>query len=207
MFSRGRLAVLFFFFSLAGAQGDPINELASFSVFANADLNQLAKSEARPVRGPAMATPRFQSVQSCWVQSGTPAQVMSSLRTFNPVKYSELRVFLHNDGLNFSALKSPPENPALQWLTAATESKPPELQISRAEAAKKTPFAEFWAGLLKGRAGAGVFRQPPYDHTGKNIRPGDEVNALLNEQPNIKKQFRGLISAKGAPSWELIDLN
>jgi hypothetical protein len=88
----------------------------------------------------------------------------------------------------------------------ATQTKPAELQLSKAEAAKGGSFGEFWSGVLGARASAGVFGGPAYDHTGKDIRPGNEINAMLNEQPKLKKQFSGIIGGKGDQSWELIDV-
>lgn len=185
---------------------DPVAELASFSAFNNVDLAQL-QGEAKPVRGPAMNNQRFQSVQTCWVSPGAPAQVASALRSFNPAQNSELKVLLHANGTNFSQLSSAPSNSAVQWLQNATAQKSNELQINKEEAAKSGPFAQFWSGILNARASAGVFSQPTYDHTGKNIRPGDEINSLLNEQSRIKKQFAGIIGGKGEQYWELLDVD
>lgn len=199
-------AALSFVLACSSAQADPVSELASFSVFDKVDLGQL-KGDAKPMRGPAMSNPRFQSVQTCWVAPGAPAQISAAMRNFNPARHSELRVLLHNNGTNFSALNNPPNDGAVQWLQGATESKSNELQISREEASKSGGFAQFWSSILSARASAGVFGQPPYDHTGKNIRSGDELNALLAQQPKIKKQFSGLIGGKGEQYWELLDVD
>lgn len=186
--------------------GDPVTELASFSVFNSADLAQL-QGEAKPVRGPAMSNSRFQSVQTCWVSPGAPAQVAGALRSFNPAQHGELKVLLHANGTNFSPLGRAPENAAVQWLQNATAQKSNELQISKEEAGKSAPFAQFWSGILSARAAAGVFSQPSYENTGKNIRPGDEINSLLSEQGKIKKQFSGVIGGKGEQYWELLDVD
>ena len=199
-------AVVLSLASSAVAQADPVSELASFSVFNNVDLAQLARGEAKAVRGVPMNTPRFQSVQTCWVSPGAPAQVSSALKNFNPLKHSDLKVILHGNGSNFGALNNPPGSSSVQWLVNATQTKSPELQLSKAEAAKSGAFGEFWSGVLGARGGAGVFAQAPYENGGNSIRPGDEVNAMLNEQPKLKKQFGGIIGGKGDQYWELIDV-
>ncbi|MDQ6859769.1 MAG: hypothetical protein M3032_01240 [Verrucomicrobiota bacterium] len=185
---------------------DPAAELASFSVFNSVDLAQL-QGEAKPVRGPAMNSSRFQSVQTCWVAPGAPAQVSAALRSFNPARHSELKVISHTNGTNFSGLASVPNNSAVQWLQNATAQKSNELQISKQEAASNAPFAQFWSGILSSRASAGVFGQPPYDNTGKNIKAGDEINSMLSEQGKIKKQFSGVIGSKGDQYWELLEVD
>ena len=186
---------------------DPVAELASFSVFNNVDLAQLANADVKPMRGPAMNNARFQSVQTCWVSPGAPAQVASALRSFNPARHSELKVLLHTNGSNFSQLGSLPNNGPVEWLQNATAQKSNELQLSKEEAAKTAPFAQFWSGVLTARASAGVFGQPPYSNSSNSIRPGDEINSLLSEQPRIKKQFGGIIGSKGEQYWELLDVD
>ncbi|MGZ4967456.1 MAG: hypothetical protein ACXV8A_06615 [Chthoniobacterales bacterium] len=187
-------------------KADPVGELASFSVFSGVDLAQL-KGDAKPVRGPAMSTARFQSVQTCWVSPGSPAQVGAAIRNFNPARHSELRVLFHSNGSNFAQLNNLPNDSSVQWLKDATEKKSPELQISREEAAKSGPFAQFWSGILSSRAGAGVYGQPSYDHSGKNVRAGDDLNAMLAQQGKIKQKFSGLIGSKGEQYWEVLDVD
>jgi hypothetical protein len=205
--SRFLLALVSLFFAVGRlSAADPVAELASFSVFNNVDLGQL-QGDAKPVRGPSLNNARFQSVQTCWVQPGSPSQVASAIRGFNPARHPELRVMLHSNGTNFSQLNSLPNNNAVQWLQTATEQKSNELQISKQEAAKNAPFAQFWSEVLGARASAGVFAQPPYDHSGKNIRAGDEINALLAADGKVKKQFSGVIGSKGDQYWELLNVD
>ncbi|MGI8820340.1 MAG: hypothetical protein ACR2ID_05665 [Chthoniobacterales bacterium] len=199
----------------APLQADPVSELASFSVFDKPDLAQLT-GDAKPLRGPEMSTPRYLSVQTCWVAPGTPAQQAEAMRRFNPANHPEMKVLLHSSGANFARLAQAPNNEAVQALVAATQSKAPELQISRAEAARipsgapatmAGPIAGFWSGLLTARAQAGPFAQAPYDHTGQAIRSGDEINAMLRQQGKIQKQFNGLIGGQGETYWELLDVD
>lgn len=203
---KSRLSLAVLFLSAVVASADPVGELASFSVFNNVDLAQLARGDAKTVRGAPMTTQRFQSVQTCWVSPGSPSQIATAMKNFNPVRHPELKVLFYANGSNFSQLNNPPGGGPVQWLVNATQTKPPELQISKAEAGKGGSFAEFWSGVLSARASAGVFGQPPYDHTGKDIRAGNEINAMLNEQPKIKKQFSGVIGGGGDKYWELIEV-
>ncbi|CAN5241008.1 hypothetical protein BH20VER2_BH20VER2_15780 [soil metagenome] len=212
------LAALALAVSLSGtsavAQSDPVKELASFSVFDKVDLTQLARGEARAVRGAPMNTPRYLSVQTVWVGPGTPAQQMQALRQWNPSRHGELRVHLHATGSNFGRLAQAPANPAVQWLATATGTQSKELQLSRAEAAKLPagatawagPVANFWTGVLSARASAGPFAQPPYDHTGQSISPREEINGMLRQQGKIQKQFSGLIGGGGEKFWELLEV-
>ena len=76
------------------------------------------------------------------------------------------------------------------------------------------PVASFWAGVLSGRARAfssgGTRAQPPYDHTGRAVRPSEEFSGLMQQQDKIRKQFSGLIDSSGTghggaePFWELL---
>ena len=204
--SRVVLAAAALFCGVGVASADPVSELASFSVFPKVDLAQLAKTDAKPMRGAPMSNPRHQAVETVWVAPGSPAQVAAAMRKVNPLKYPELKVIMRGDGTNFSQLNNPPSGGPVQWLVNATQTKPTELQISKAEAAKGGSFGEFWSGVLGARSAAGVFGQPPYDHSGKNVRSGDEINALLAAQPKIKGRFGGIIGSKGEQSWELIDI-
>ncbi len=206
MLVRYFLALLFFLASIVGLRADAVSELASFSVFSGVNLSEL-KSDAKSLRGPAMGNSRFQSVQTVWVAPGSPAQVGAAIRNFNPSGHSDLHVLLHSNGSNFSQLNNLPNGGAVQWLEDATEKKSNELQISREEAAKSGPFAQFWSGILSSRSSAGVFGQPSYDHTGKNIRPGEEVNSMLGQQGKIRQRFSGVIGSGGEKYWELLDVD
>jgi hypothetical protein len=200
------LFLLIFFACSKSTRADAVGELASFSVFSGVNLSEL-KGDAKSLRGPAMGNSRFQSVQTCWVAPGSPAQVAAAIRSFNPSRHSDLHVMLHSNGANFSQLSHLPNDGSVQWLMDATEKKSTDLQISREEAAKSGPFAQFWSGILTVRSSAGVFGQPSYDHTGKNIRAGEEINSMLGQQGKIRQRFSGLIGSKGEQYWELLDVD
>ena len=211
------------------AFADAASELASFSVFDKVDLAALAN-------GPSVAhgTPMsgsFISAQSCFVVAAPASRVADALRQWNPARHSELKVLLHSDlpsspgPANFSRLSSAPNNGAVQALVSATLKGSTDLQISNEEAKKLTtgsagggampaPVANFWAGVLSGRARAfssgGTRAQPPYDHTGRAVRPSEEFSGLMQQQDKIRKQFSGLIDSsgngRGGPElfWELL---
>jgi hypothetical protein len=197
---------------------DPAAEMASFSVFGNVNIADLAKGEPKVAHGPAMSG-HFISAQSCFVVAGVPARVSEALRQWNPTRHSELKVLLHSDlpgspsAANFSRLSSAPNNGAVQALVSATQKLSPDLQISKEEEKRFAgitgggmagPMANAWAELLAARARAGRSSQPPYDHTGQNIRPSDELNALLRANDKIGKQFSGVLNGKGEGFWELL---
>ena len=125
-------------FWLAGsltARADPASELASFSVFPIVDLAQLATGDAKTVRGAPMSTPRFLSVQTCWVAAGAPTQQMEALRRWNPASHGEMNIFIHANGSDFSRLRNAAGNSAVQSLVSKTQELAADLQISKAEAA------------------------------------------------------------------------
>jgi hypothetical protein len=214
-------------FSISGAFGDPASELASFSVFDTVDLAALAK-DPKVAHGPPMSG-SYISAQSCFVVAAAPSRVADALHHWNPARHSELKVLLHSDlpsspgPANFSRLSGAPNNGAVQSLVSATQKGSTDLQISKEEAKKlptgsagsgamPAPVASFWAEVLSGRARAfssgGTKAQPPYDHTGRAVRPSEEFSGLV--QDKIRKQFSGLIDGSGTgrggaePFWELL---
>src|SRR5215469_450584 len=196
------------------AHADAVSELASFSIFNNIDLAQLAKSDIKTAHGPPMRNPRFLAVQSCYVAPGSPAQQMDALRRWDATKHRELKVFLHTDlpfnptPANFDKLKNAPDNASVRSFVASTQKLSSDLQISKDEAKKfsggtggggviPAPVAAFWADVLTARTksfvSGGMVAGPPYDHAGPSIRASDEVNGLLREQEKIRRQFSGFL--------------
>ena len=201
------------------AAADPVAELGAFSVFQNVDPTGLLKGEVKTARSPAMNSARALSVQSCYVVPGTPQQALAALQRWNPASHPELKIYVHGDlpaaptAASFSRLENAPGNGAVRGLAQATAKQGPELQISREEA-KKFPAAggegggalppnvrEFWANVLAGRAqdfvAGGASRQAAYDHTGQNVRPGEELGSLLRQQDKIRRQFAGFLGDNG----------
>ena len=207
---------------------DPAAELASFSVFDKIDINDLASGDVKTMHGPPM-NGRLLSVQSVYVTPGSPAQHSQAAHQWDPSKYRELKVFLHSDlpasptAASFSKLKSSPDNKAVKLLADKTEKLSTDLQISKDEAKKPASggLFPFWSEVLAARAktfvSGGSAAQPAYDFTGENIRPNDELKALLKEQDKIRKQFSGFLGDTGigrgagsiAPElyWELLDVD
>jgi hypothetical protein len=197
---------------------DPAAEMASFSVFNNINVADLAKGDPKVAHGPAMSG-HFISAQSCFVVAGVPARVSEALRQWNPARHSELKVMIHSDlpgspsAANFSRLSSAPDNAAVRALVAATIKLSTDLQISKAEEKRFAgltgdrmagPIAAAWADVLSARARAGRSGQPPYDHTGENVRPSEELNALLRANDKVGARFSGVLSGGGEPFWELL---
>jgi hypothetical protein len=166
-----------------------------------------------------MSETRYLSVQSCYIAPGNPARQMEGLRRWNPLKHSELKVFLHADVRSqaspgdFAKLQGAPDNGSVRAFVAATTKMSPELQLSREEAKKfsggetagkgaiPANVADFWANLLSARArnfaSGGAAAQPSYDHSGETIQPAQEFSGLLRQQEKIRKQFSGLLGQTG----------
>src|SRR2546423_4121265 len=211
------VALVAFLISKAAA-ADPAAEMASFSVFNNINVADLAKGEPKAAHGPAMGG-HFIAAQTCFVVAGVPARVSEALRQWNPARHSELKVLIHSDlpsspsAANFSRLASAPDNGAVRSLVSATQKLSPDLQISKEEEKRFAnlsgstlagPIAAAWADLLSARARAGRSSQPPYDHTGQNVRPSEELNALLRANDKIRGKFAGVLDGKGEGFWELL---
>src|SRR5437870_726918 len=98
------------------APADPVEEMASFSVFGKVDLAELKGGAIKTAPGAPMSTPRYLSTQSCFVISKSPAAVITMMKHFDPTAHRELKVFLHADlpsspsPANFSQLQKPPDN-------------------------------------------------------------------------------------------------
>ena len=198
--------------SVSTARGDAASELASFSVFPKVDLAQLSKAEAKPVRSGSGGSNRYLTVQTAYVAPLPPAAVLAKMRSWNPARYPELKVYLHTDGAsNFSRLQSAPNNSAVGYLATATTQHSSDLQLSAAEAGQLPPLgagatmsgpvAAFWTNVLSGRARAfasgGSSAQPPYENSTPPVRPGDELSGLLRGQEKIRRQFSGLLDGTG----------
>lgn len=214
---------------------DPLAELSSFSVFDKVDLARLASGEIKTAHGPPMSNSRYLSVQSCYVVPGSPAEHLQALRSWDPAKHREMKIYLHGDlpsspsAVNFAKLKSVPDNSGTRAFVAATNKMSNDLQLSKAEAAKwkggegtlATTVGEFWMEVLAGRArtfaNGGSAGLAPYDHSGNAIRASEEMNGLLREQGKLRKQFAGFLEntgiGRGAGSirpdlyWELLDVD
>lgn len=197
---------------------DPAAEMASFSVFNNVNVADLAKGEPKVAHGPALSG-SFISAQSCFVVAGVPARVSEALRQWNPARHPELKVMIHSDlpsspsAANFSRLSSAPDNSAVRALVTATQKLSSDLQVSKAEEKRFAgltgdrmagPIAAAWAEVLSARARAGRSSQPPYDHTGQNVRPSDELNGLLRANDKVAGKFSGILGGGGEPFWELL---
>ena len=228
-----RFASAFFLFcfplALRAAATNPLDEMASFSVFGKIDLAELARGNIKTAAGAPMNTARYLSVQSCFVVPRPPGQVLQAMKQFDPTAHRELKVYLHGDlpaspsAANFSKLANPPNNSGVKALANATEKMSPDLQLSRAEAQKFSagqPVFAFWSDLLTKRAQdfatGGVAGQAPFDHTRAAVQPGREIAGVVRQQGQVNRQFSGflgntgLIDGKGSLKpdlyWELLEV-
>lgn len=217
-------------------RADGVSEMAAFSVFGKVDPAELAKSDVKVMRGPAMNSSRLISVQSCYVSPRPPAQEMAVMRDWNPAKHAELKIYLHSDLPSapgpdaFAALRKAPGNSSVRNFVSKTEKLASDLQISQDEAKKfkassgggamPEAVATFWMNILSGRArafvGGGTAAEAAYSHTGQNVKPNEELNALLREQGKVRGQFGSFLGstgigrgagAKAENYWELLDVD
>lgn len=217
-FMRPLFLLSLILFAASKVSADPVAEMASFSVFDNVNLAELASGAPKVAHGPALGG-RYISAQSCFVVAAPPARVSEALRQWNPTRHSELKVLLHSDlpsspaAANFSRLSSAPNNSAVQALVSATLKLSPDLQISKEEEKRfagltgsgmSGPIAAAWAEVLSARARAGRASQPPYDHTGQSVRPSEELNALLRANDKVRGKFSGVLDGRGDGFWELL---
>ena len=223
------LALVFLLPAVSRLAADPVSEMAEFSVFGKVDLAALATGDIKTATGAPMSTARYLSVQSCFIVPKTPVQVMAAMKHFDPTAHRKLNVYLHSDlpaspsADSFAKLKNPPNNGPIKALAAATEKMASSLQLSKAEAAQYSagqPTFAFWIDLLAQRArsfiSSGAAAQPPYDHTGNAIKPGQEFSGLVRQQGKVNRQFggflnsTGLLGGKGSLKpelyWELLEV-
>jgi hypothetical protein len=203
--------------------------MAEFSVFGNVDLAELAHGRIKTAPGAPMSTARYLSVESCFIIPKPPEKVIAAMKRFDPTVHRELNVYLHTDlpaspsATNFAKLNHPPDNSAVQALSAATSKMSPDLQASRAEAQKYSagqPVFTFWIDLLTKRvqdfAAGGAARQAPYDHTREAVQPGQELAGLVRQQGRVNRRFGGFVGATGLLGgkgslppdlyWELLEV-
>ena len=215
------------------ARADPAAELASFSVFPKVDLAQLSKSGSKPVRSGSSGNARYLAVQTAYVVPNSPAELLAKMRSWNPTRHPELKVYLHSDSAtDFSRLQNAPGNSAVRYLASATAQRSSDLQLSAAEM-KQLPgesgadggmsglIAGTWAKILGARtqafASGGSSAQPPYENSTPTVRPGDELSGLLRGQGKIRGQFSGFLEGTGIgrgggsikPNlyWELLNVD
>jgi hypothetical protein len=222
------------FVAISTARGDAAAELASFSVFPKVDLLQLSKDDAKPVRSGSSGSARYLSVQTVYVAPLPPPELLAKMRSWNPTRHPELKVYLHADSAtNFSQLQNAPSNSAVRYLATATAQHSSDLQLSAAEM-KQLPgesgadqsgmsgiIASTWAKILGARsqafASGGSSAQPPYDNATPPLRPGEELSGLLRGQEKIRRQFSGTLEATGIGRgggsikpdmyWELLNVD
>ena len=101
------------------------------------------------MRSGSAGNARYLAVQTVYVVPDSPAEVLAKMRSWNPARYPELKVYLHSDsGTNFSRLQNAPDNSAVRYLANATSQRSSDLQLSAAE-----------MKLLPGESGAPDVRQ------------------------------------------------
>ena len=201
------------------AHADPISELRSVSVFKDADFAKLSGGDILANRGPAMRLSRGLSVESAFVVRAPVKTTVGLLQQWNPTRHPELKVYANGDitgkgPTEFQGLSAAPSNSSVKAFVDATERLPGDaskLQLNLAEVKEYAsgPGSEgggmpaqvvnFWSQVLSQRAksflSGGLSAQSPYQTTGSNIVPEEEVAGLLKESGGAKSQFASLISS------------
>jgi len=197
----------------SSARADAVSELAGFSVFPKVDLAQLNRGDAKPLRSGSSGGARYLAVQTAYVAPDPPAELLSKMRSWNPSRHPELKVYLHGESAtDYSRLQNAPSNSAVRYLASATAQRSSDLQLSAAEmkqlSAEGTDqggmsgvIGNTWAKILSERArvfaSGGSSAQPPYDNSTPPVRVGEELSGLLRGQEKIRRQFSGLLEATG----------
>jgi hypothetical protein len=221
--------------SATSTLADPLRELASFSAFSEVDMDRLADGKIVTARGRPMKYPRGLSVQSLFVVRRPVAETADMLVNWSGVRHRQLEVFLHHviSGKpvpgEFQEIKAAPKNSSVRSLVEATRKtnpERPELHLSAEEAKQAAQpegdisgaVGDFWTNVLQRRAAAfasgGLAAQPRYIVGGEQASPAAEVSRLLQEHPNIRRQFSDLISNSaigggGSPKlmyWDMFDV-
>ena len=202
---------------LIPVRADPVSEMGAFSVFGNVEPGKLKEVETK--RGPEMSVARDVSVQSCYVVPVPPAKALAALEQWDAARHRELQIYVHGDlpgspnAASFAKLGSAPENGAVKGFVGLTEKGSTELQLTKEEGKRLASIGgdgkgtvpegvqAFWAGVLAERAGdflsGGAAREPGYDFTGQDIKPGEELAGLLRQQEKVRKQFAGIVGDAG----------
>ena len=223
----------------AVVHADPISDLRSVSVFKDADFSKLSGGDILANRGPTMRFSRGLSVESAFIVRAPVKTTLGFLQTWNPTRHSELKVYISGDLSGkgpgeFQSLSTAPSNSSVKAFVEATEKLPGDaskLQLNSAEVKEYAPgsgsegampasVVTFWSQVLAQRAksflSGGLSSQAPYQTTGANIVPEEEIAALLKESPSARSQFAQLISSTAigggrgsvAPTlyWQLFDV-
>jgi hypothetical protein len=215
-------------FAATRAHGDPLADLAKYSVFSQVDLSSLSGGKVLALRGPALDFPRDLTVQTLYLVHAPVARAVEMHKQWDAGKHSELKVYVHHDYSTHPSLadfsQPLPGNSAVRKLADATQKLPAmgDLQLSKGEAAafRGSSFQAFWSPLLFRRASAflarGLSGEPPYDSSDGSVRVADEVSRLLREQPRVRAAFSPIIGHSALsggtgslpllPYWELFDV-
>jgi len=213
------------------AQGDPLADLAKYSVFSSVDLSSLAGGKVLANHSTGLGFPRDLTVQAVYVVRAPLAQTLDMHKNWDAAKHPELKVYLHRDfsmhptAADFAV--SLPDNSAARKLIDATGKLPAlaDLQLSKTEAAAyknsgPASVKDFWSQVLFHRASAfsqrGLSGAPPYDSADGSVSAAGEVSRLLKEQPKVRAAFRPIIeqsplgggfgSLPLLPYWEMFDV-
>jgi len=208
-----------------GMSADPVAHLKSVSSFQEIDLQKLAQGDILTQRGGLTKFRRCIAGESCYVVLKKPEGVAKFIRTSDPAKTPDASVFFHCDykpplrdedlaTWNLGADKFAVRRFVTRTL-AITGDKA-DFAISRQEAQamaqclKDSPDRDkqsaeatrrCWALTLKNRDKQfrenGLGKIAPYEMDASPISPTAEMKSLLDEHPNVTKEFAPLLAETG----------
>ncbi len=197
---------------------DPIEELKSFSVFQEIDLQKLVKGDILTQKGALIDFPKGISVQSCYVIMLPAEKTARLLRTWDPSPHKALKVYSHcpvrspPTAEDFQPLNLDSDQFAIQWLVDKTRATTPDksdLMISHDEATEiargmergaqpVSMASQCWRKILKVRASkfqeAGLSALPAYEMGDDAVSSASELEGLLKSEPRVALRFFSLLS-------------
>ncbi|MCX7826786.1 MAG: hypothetical protein N2689_14695 [Verrucomicrobiae bacterium] len=211
-----------------GMSADAVSQLKSVSAFSEIDLKKLADGDILTQRGGLTKFRRCIAGESCYLVMKKPEAVAKFIRTPDPSKTPDGAVFFHCDYMpplrdehlakwNLGADKFAVRRFVTRTL-AITPDKA-DFAISKQEAQamaqclKDSPYRDkqpaetarrCWALTLKNRdkqfGESGLGKIAPYEMDASPISPTGEMKSLLEEHPNVVKEFEPLLNETGLNS-------
>jgi len=189
------------------------NEALKRSLFAGDDLSKLESGQILGKRNTIDQLAGVMSVQNVFLVPKPPAHVAGVILGWNPTRYPELGIMLHESisqpvtpqsfrrlvlDANKATVKALIDNSASQ-----KESGGP-LNLSKAESAKLASASSgpnsqalAWQEILLNRTAnfqaTGIAQALPYENSGSKISLQAEIQKLVREIPGITQNFAGLL--------------
>jgi hypothetical protein len=207
------------------AAEDPLASLRTFSSFTSVDISRLSKGEVLTDRGDGMDFVRGISGEACYVVRKEPAAVARFIISSDPSKGAPDSVYYHKkfsgvvpdsvfvemklDDSKFGQRRVVGKTLEVgggkaDFFMSKAEMVRFEEVAKQGRAAGLKPAeiaAHCWSSLFVGRATAflksGLDNLDTYETGRAPVKPADEMRQLLDEVPEVREHFRGLLSQTG----------